>query len=323
MNDNGVTRFEDLPNEIFRNIFDYLTIRDLYRTFVGLNIRVDTVLRSIDHVSLTLWSSESANDPAIMFFASQLNRLMVVNDGIETIDLTHFSNVRSLKLKYPSNKQMSQLLQSEQLSYLEYLSLGFVRDLSESSITDKLHRHLFSNGFSFLYTCTLVNTPNPAPNWSISPNLRSLTLLGPVTLSIYNAILDSCPNLVRLILHAFIDKSIVPPTFSSHHFLRNLSIQITKWSTNKMIDSLLMQVPKLQRLHVKMLPPVSSIDFSQLASILSERTPRLYRFDCDMMIYKYTIDTDVVHNLHPCFMRIQCNSEYSRFHIFTDNNDKL
>jgi hypothetical protein len=37
MRDNVVTHFDDLPNELLRNVFDYMAIQDLYRTFVGLN----------------------------------------------------------------------------------------------------------------------------------------------------------------------------------------------------------------------------------------------------------------------------------------------
>lgn len=320
MSDNVVTHFDDLPNELLRNVFDYLAIQDLYRTFVGLNKRIDSVLRSVDHTSVKLWSSESAKDPAVVFFASYLVRLMVINDRLEKIDLTCFPNVRSLKLKYPSRNQMCQLLQSEQLHCLEFLSLGFVQNLSPSSMITKLHQQIFSNGFPFLHACSLINTPNLVTTWSVSPGLRSLTLHGHVTLSIYGAILDSCPNLVRLSLYAFNDNSTISSAVSSHHSLNFLSIHITEWSTITMIDSLLIHVPKLERFRVKVLPPVSKIDFSQLACMFFDRTPRLYRFDCDMMVYKYTIDTDIVHRLHPCFMRIKCNSEYGRFHIFTSTD---
>ena len=247
---------------------------------------------------------------------------MVINDGLEKIDLTCFPNLRSLKLKYPSNKQIRQLLQPGRLPCLEYLSLGSAADRSPSSMIVKLHRHLFSDGFPSIHSCFLTDTPDPMVTWSSSPGLLSLTLHGPVTLSVYSAVLEACPNLSRLTLNAFKDRSTASPMPSSRHSLRFLSILITKWSTNTMIDSLLTHVPALEQFSVHIHPPVSKIDFSQLASILLDRTPRLSRFDCDMMVYRYTIDTAVVHRLHPCFTRIKCCLEHGRFHIFTSNGGK-
>ena len=323
MSDNFVTQFEDLPNELFRNVFDYLTIRDLYRTFVRLNKRIDAVARSVDHVSVKLWSSDSADDPAIAFFASRLVRLMVINDGCEKIDLTYFPNVRSLKLKYLSNNQMRQLLHSERLRHLEFLALGSIVDSSSSSsMVAKVHGHLFSNGFPCLHSCSLVDTPRPMSTWSTSAALSSLTLHGPVTLSTYTAILDACPGLSRLTLDAFRDDSADSTIVSSYHSLCFLSIRARRWTPNTMIDPLLLHVPKLEQLRIVILPPVSRVDFCQVASLLFDRTPRLDRFDCDMMVYKYTVDTDVVHQLHPCFVPIQCCYEYGRFHIFTSNSHK-
>ena len=99
------TLLEDLPVEIFLQIFGSLSLREIATTFFGLNSYIDSIIRSVRGVSrLVSYNNVNAiQDLHLLPFL--ISRLIVVN--VEMVDFTPLINLRSLVLKYGTRAQFN------------------------------------------------------------------------------------------------------------------------------------------------------------------------------------------------------------------------
>jgi hypothetical protein len=290
-------QFESLPNEIFIEIFDYLSLNNLYQSFKGLNQRINNILQSLNNRAVQLWStSENAEIEMNKFFSSTIVSLYI-NDEYN-INLNEFPKIHSLTYIYAIDYQLEHFLESkfchQNLKYLNVTS----DDLS------LLIKYIFSNQFLSLHQCILRNVDSiPMCPWRITPSISSITTCSDENLILF--ILKSCPNLKRLSLFIFQYTNTPSSSFIFHPHLKHLSIEITQpgWTIEN-IQSLFssIQIPNLISFRIfSSQPSLLPFDFIQLIEIFNKQLPNLHRFQCDIHLSTRVeiMDLKSIRNLHP------------------------
>ncbi|CAF3465150.1 unnamed protein product, partial [Rotaria sp. Silwood2] len=151
-------------------------------SFFGLNKRINKTLQSLTHLDFTV-NSLNEHHSVLSFFAPSIGRLTV---WLGQFDITPFSALRSLTLKYPSLQQRNSI-RPKNFPHLEHLNLSYPL---EDSILLNL---VFSNAFEHLKICKFDRTSTDH-SWKGSPKLRSLSI------SVYDSygiicVLRACPNI--------------------------------------------------------------------------------------------------------------------------------
>jgi hypothetical protein len=114
------TSIKNLPTEIFLQILGFLSVRELFAAFSGLNSYIDSIIqltRDLNHVVI---SNDIDGLNLLYLYSTQISRLIIVN--VEMIDLTSLINLRSLRLKYGSNTQFD-TIRPENFPILEILHI--------------------------------------------------------------------------------------------------------------------------------------------------------------------------------------------------------
>jgi hypothetical protein len=185
---------EQFPNEIFLEIFKYIPLDDLYRSFYNLNQRINHILHSVTGLSLTLNEPEDINTEAVSFFASNIYHLIVRHPNI--VHFNRFSSLRSLTSLCPSDQQLCRI-KAKNLPNLTRLTLGFSL-IWDCDIMVRLCQRIVSNKFPKLHYCSLwppafdmdcliIKTPSLIHMELKEGNLDDLCI-----------VLQSCPNLEYL-----------------------------------------------------------------------------------------------------------------------------
>ncbi len=290
-------QFECLPNEIFIEIFDYLSLNDLYQSFKDLNQRINDILQSLNNRAIQLWSTSENNEIEMNKFFSSTIVSLDINDEYN-INLNEFPRIHSLTYIYATDNQLEHFLDSkfchQNLKYLNVTS----DDLS------LLIKYIFSNQFLSLHQCILRNVDSiPMCPWRITPSLCSITTCSDENLILF--ILKSCPNLKRLSLFIFQYNNTPLSSFIFHSHLKHLSIEMTEpgW-TVEMIQSLFssIQIPNLISFRIRSYQPsLIPFDFIQLIEIFNKQLPNLQRFECNIHLSKRMeiMDLKTIRNLHP------------------------
>lgn len=302
---------EQLPNEIFLNIFTYLNIADLYNAFWGLTERFNSLFQSSEDLCLTL--EDTTDQLSMECYAPFTTRLII--DTSKKCDLTQFPNLHTLVVCDSYSENLEEIVPNI-LPKLSCLSL-----LLESSFvpSSKLMKSVFSNEFPFLRHVNLpeVNAISILP-WSTSLSLRFVSIRSNQR-SIVSRILASCPYLDHLQLH--VCNKIHRDSASSrpnNHPLR----WFTLWSdlvglTSTDIADFLSNAPNIRRLYLQ---TVYSEPIISLANNLINQLKSLSHFDCHIqkMIWKSNrIDElTTIQQLHPCFSRIECDDMDYYFRLF-------
>ena len=98
------SHLEQFPDEIFLEIFKYISLHDLYHGFYKLNQRINHILHSVTELSLTLNTPDDINDEAVSFFSSQIYHLIIKHP--DPIAFKRFPSLRSLKSLIPCDRQL-------------------------------------------------------------------------------------------------------------------------------------------------------------------------------------------------------------------------
>jgi hypothetical protein len=289
---------EVFPDEIILDVFEYFDIRDLYQSFYGLNIRLNTIVQSRKNLSLIFSSPDEMDDPFFDLFTRHIVKLVV--DYSSYIDLEPFSCLYSLILNSPSQEQLKQIGLC-QFPYLVYLEFGIMSDtLTRRALQEFLHCKQFPS----LETCVFHHENN-----AVSSNR-------------YRQILSNSSTL-RTIWFSSVDLSL-----SSNNRLDNgeniLSINVMHLNLKRFdiccvstgpsiieIDYFLVQTPNLDRFKIASNEIYHSFEFlQQLASILQRRLIHLHQFDCELLCVMTTEEIDFIPQLHSCFNRIKYQLKY-------------
>jgi hypothetical protein len=309
----SISSLELLPDELFYDIFEYLSVRDLYDGFYGLNTRFTFILASLNNLHGEITTKEEIHSCAFHFFASRITILIVNN--VEPIDVSPFWAIRSLKLHIEPNRSECQSIQL--LSHLEYLSVS-KPPIDHYCYSISLCFFVFTNSFPSLQSCRLNLIPfKDKQLWTLVPSLHTLDVcVGDPR--VYTQILYSCPSLARLRLE-FINYFAKPPKAFQcpfHTSLRrfDLSLNSTMFSCCQIIQILLSLAPNLT--HFSITGSSSDalyLDINSLAAILHQYLPKLRQFHLNAAIQESLASTicnndgHKTRQLHPLFKYIKMN----------------
>ena len=112
------TSFEQLPIELFLEIFSFLHLPDILSAFSGLNSFIDSIVRSVKSAIHIKRSNDVDTINLLHSHPNQISRLLVVN--AETVDFTSLNNLHSLTLKYGTTAQFNSI-RPQNLPMLEIL----------------------------------------------------------------------------------------------------------------------------------------------------------------------------------------------------------
>jgi hypothetical protein len=98
------TSLERLPVEIFLQIFAFLPLQELVKTFFGLNSNINSIIQSSDSKLSHVISYGDADAINLLYlFAIQIKRLVIIRAG--KVDFNSLINLGSLTLRYGTRAQ--------------------------------------------------------------------------------------------------------------------------------------------------------------------------------------------------------------------------
>ncbi|UJR20104.1 hypothetical protein I4U23_023238 [Adineta vaga] len=250
---------ECLPNELFYQIFSYLTDRELLNSFrfLPFHHRFDELIEN--RTSINLQSIQRSQFIEFFYEKSSINpqilRQIRLFNNEETPGMIHFffsiyswnlfPNLKILVLDQPEQKDLIKLM--KYFSELEHLSIRL-------STLVRMPTMVYTNLYSSIANSSLKSLaihddpdePITLPEHLSLPNLTKLTL-GSLTMFDIQRILQSAPKLSYLKFHLNSDQS-------NRYFEHNLSTNITELDIDgpraefDLIEKLLRQTRKLKRL---------------------------------------------------------------------------
>lgn len=224
---------EILPNEIFLyELFPLFSLEELYHTFYGLNQRLNEILQNVKHLKFLI-NAVNSHHPVLNFFQLCISSLTVC---LGQYDIKSYSNLRSLTLQYPSQKQRN-AIRTENFPFLEFLHHTYpLEDID-------LLRLIFSNTFPYLKKCELGRIITDH-TWSGFSNLRLLSVSVDGSYGII-CVLRACPNLIRLniVVYDLSDKLLLRKSITCEKLsLRSIFIR----SKFKVLVEILKLIPHLK-----------------------------------------------------------------------------
>ncbi|CAF4019717.1 unnamed protein product [Rotaria sordida] len=194
------TSFEDLPTEIFLEIFAFLPLRELVKAFSGLNSYIDLIIESMTDIKHVVTYNDVNAIILLQLRPTQIGHLVIVH--AEKVDFTSLINLRSLKLNFGTCAQFDSI----RPKYFPILEILHIYDMLCSSSKDNsrpiidLLEVILSNGFPQLRVCTAIRigTLSFSKRWKGSPSLHSLCL-GMKTEHDQEQLRSACPNLRRFV----------------------------------------------------------------------------------------------------------------------------
>jgi hypothetical protein len=307
----SISTFEDFPDELFYEVFEYISLEDLYNGFYDLNTRLRSILASLINLHGEITSEKQVQSAAFDFFASRITMLEI--NSVNLIDLSRFLFVRSLRLHSEPNRVQCQWI--ECLPHLEHLYVS--RCLGEHFYYSfSLSLFVFTNSFPTLRSCQLnLIVFKEDQRWTLVPSLRTLSVCIEDS-RVYNQILHVCPSLVHFKLE-FAKHFVRLPeicTDCPHLSLRrfNLCLNRTTLPCCQIIDWLVSVVPNLTYFRVQGSPfNANCININSLGAILRHRLLKLRQFHLEMTIAEFVAlnisdnDNQKTRKLHPLFNYIQ------------------
>lgn len=232
-------RLEDLPNELFLRLLRYFSTREIFRSFLHLNNRVDSLIQSCRFLT---YSTDMKHDDLDQISFPWIRTLIIKT--ILPYSLELFPNLHRLILDYLTEEFLSQI----NLPHLEYLA---ITHRVHPFYLDNLHAKIFSETFPNLTSASISRLRLPSQPWSQTFSMRHLQL-NEINTSIYLAILHACPNLHTLRFKLSIE-SAISSTNVLHRNLKHLIINMNAdhwpWDDQN-IPNYLQCLPNLEQFHL-------------------------------------------------------------------------
>jgi hypothetical protein len=306
---NKKTILEDLPNELFYEIFDYIKLEDLDNCFKNLNTRFNKFLFSINNLSLIY--NDNLNFSLIKSYQIQIKHLII--DTSNECDLKLFPNLNSLIILNRNLNHLKQI-QSKIIPHLKYLSFKFKFHFK---YPNQLIDQIFSNEFPNLIYLNIGWIKRS--NWSICLNLKIISIHCN-QLMIIEDILITCPNLISLQIHLLYQSDISINNFSLNcHQLEKFILTSEEFElTLDLINYLFYLMSNIRYLYLQ---TKLTISFYYFIQFIFKKLNYLNQFHC--FIKEYLIpnqrieNLNEIHQISSCFKRIQCIKETELFRIFS------
>ena len=267
------TRFEQLPNELFGDLFTYFDLPNLQFSFSDLNQRFNDLLQSTTNLSHVLENNQAA---LIHLFALQIFRLKI--NTFEAVDLSRLCNLRVLELPRATAWQIEHV-RPDLMPQLTDLSLSTSVYIS---LPWELLEDIFSSRFRCLRHVRLGRVDlfrSPFQFQSSSLRCVHLTCINP---NLIHQILFSCPRLDTF--HGtFIGQNhhVESPPPPYDHPLREFALLDSYQKLSfETIETLLLYIPNVECLSLQF---ACKVPFIRLIETMIDRLAHLQRFECDIV----------------------------------------
>lgn len=292
------TRLEDLPNELFLEIFSYVKFTDLAGGLWNLNQRVNCLIRALKYISLVITKGSQLTGD-LPFLSDQIARLVIVLWD-QVLCLNRFDHVRSLIFNLADDSHLRQV-RAEHFPRLEYLSIPTA--FSQEAL-DHIAGDIFSNRYAMLRHAELAMIDMPDSFvWSTSTSLHSLHL-SLTNMNLIARLLHFCPRLTHLQVRLLEGQhrldlppmpAIVPNPLKQFHLFQPYdSLAVHR------IEDLFLLMPHLQRLDLR----IRTSSFIHLIKGLRKHLKDLRRFQCHIIehpVPHVSVDMERIRNRHPCY----------------------
>lgn len=281
MSDASISYIENLPNEIFLQIFGYFCLDELCQVWGDLNYRINSILQSA-RSCLCITSNEDVDE--YEEYLQKWSEMVIFLDDcrdewtawssyykeFEPIDLAPFVNLRKFSQRDNSAGQLEQICPKD-FPHLECLHLS---DYSLNTNDDS--RILFDDQFPLLASISGVFlTQELVDGTTINTIIRRISVCTNFKRDSFTLLINliqRLPNLTTLRVKAHDFKSTSLPSKITTK-IRNLSVWNECNATLEEIEFLL-QVSPVKRLYLEIgseciTGPFKSCDFIQLAQILN------------------------------------------------------
>ncbi|CAF1239982.1 unnamed protein product [Rotaria sordida] len=321
MNHSIVTQLEDLPVEIFTEIFDYFTAAEIYVGFAQLNDRLNSILKSLHNL---IFVTEYDLDPILSFFHSfKAIHVKICHSGLYSLFKPYIiKGGHRLFQRYPSLDYHWYPHPLNEIENIRPDICSQLRSLILPTSSSQLVQMIFNGEFPLLEICHLGKCDPiilPLSTTTQLPSLRQLTIREQNGNTL-EKILLMCPSLIYL---DFSCNDVIPKfvfttrCFSSMKYLR-LGRLMDFMFHNGQFDILLSFFPSLHQFHLIVNQSHKSfeiIQFAEVAEILLHRLPslkildlRIYMMDLMYLLHS-TQGLKLIARMHPLFKYIlQCNS---------------
>ena len=259
--------FEDLPNEIFQEIFQYFDARMLYQIFYHLNHRFNQFIQSLCNLYLILSTSHSST-PIDDLFTSQIHTV-IIHPNVK-FTLSTYPNLRCVILHRPNSDQLSSMMKNG--SDIEQIVLLSPRCFYSTYL---IHEMIFSNQYPRLKSSHLTDVYSPSLqlrqiSWSQTFALRSLRISSDDSL-IHLAVLNTCPNLhsLQLVLSRL---DPIPSNTPPHENLKKFKLLLMnslEIFDEIVFESLFLFLPYLQQFTIQI--SINPSHFDHLTTIIKEK----------------------------------------------------
>jgi Leucine-rich repeat (LRR) protein len=314
-----ISSIEDLPDELFLDIFSYLSSIDLFLSFSYLNNRFNSILCD-QSVQLAIKITNN-NSIKINYFSDYFTHIYICNDQI---DIRQFNNIRSLTLgpsPRPTDELLNQLV-DQPLKYFPYLTqLTVYQPLSTwySPPSIRLWTQLFTNKFSSqLERCLLPGRIFAIPTTCFyCHSLRGLSI-GGCSLRDLPALLSALPNLRYLSTDVWGITDIMNISSYQHLNLSHLRIEFNQQTiVLEEIRCLLSYVPYLKIFTIEGIRKHEIFNIEYWYEVLNNQLEYLKKFYCTIRL------SDTIENkkLDINYIR-KYNSIFSQMKLY-HRNDSL
>ena len=306
------SRLEDLPNEIFLEIFDYFKLDECHFSFNRLNQRLKDLL--LYRQNLSLIYNETISLTLIKFYRLNIKYLNISTSN--SIDLRYFPNLEYLIISNRDSNHLKQI-RSIVIPKLKYLSFQLKYDYQSSN---ELIDQIFTNQFPYLRFISLRSIQRSSTNsWLINQTLQIISIHSDQLILIED-ILKICPNLKYFHIHLL---------YKCHLGMENVTYKSSKLNkflltsegfdlTNDFLQILFQLIPSIEYLYLQTKCQVS---FVKLIEFLGKSFVHLKEFHCfikEVVMKKERIaQLNELHRISPIFQSIQCVKENHNYRIFS------
>jgi hypothetical protein len=307
---NEPSRLEIFPDELFLDLFSYISPIELYYIWNNLNHRLSAIIRSV-RISFDFIENTIDNNRVLNYFSQQIIyiRLCISN---ELLDLKQFQNIRSLIIDTKLTKDQLNSIQPTILPYLQRLTFSeWWKDKEPLNEIIFNRENSHKRKCSWLKVCHLPSIPNYFLMNTSKLSYIQTMIFDRVTLFDINLILSLQTTLRRLkvtIVACISDEKISKISNYNQNYQHQhlIHFDITINTYNKLDDlyPLLSHLSSLRYLYIAC-DSLSMNDFKQLAFELNTRVPWLENFNCS---FKQTFiqDMDKLHSMSPLFRHMIC-----------------
>ena len=300
-----MTNIERLPDELWLEIFSYVSYLDLFRCFIDLNERINAIVRS-KRIRLKFRNHQSYEKKKFLIKALPEYIIGICIDYYnQDIDLSPLKNLLSLHIGHPTDKQLI-LIQSNYFKYLNQLNIVVC------STNFQLGNFLFNDKqLNYLTTCWLPTLDlyfQDKQNYKPCLTLRSLRLNYCHTNTFFK-VLHFLPNLTSFesTLISIGDQDYLP---SIEHFnLIRLKISLRANVPFNDLKCMILSVPSLEQFYLNIVKPdmlEDKLDLVLLASLLENQLLNLKKCQIKLNLFSTNLKINLndLKNISPLFTEI-------------------